>query len=420
MTTNEIRKFIARILCEGVQLSPDAIEFIVQSNNIDQITNQIIGKLRKLTRKPLILTSETIAELLHIKRETVKLRIDAKEVKEDIEIVFNASDVINSEGNIDDFISHFISRFKKIRRIILRERFDARGTITIREAKRIIKKYNDKVKLICIISSKKKADNGNIIFEIEDLTDSIRAIVPFKSNIIDKAEKIVKDEVVFLEGRIINDTFLVNEISQPEVPRINRHSYESENFPDIYAVLISDLHVGSKYFMRSTFNRFLLWINGKIGDEKIRKIARRVKYLIIAGDLIDGIGIYPNQEKELLVKNIKKQYEIVARYLSQIPKHIKIIVIPGNHDATRRALPSPAIFKEYAEPLYKLPNIIMLGDPAYIRLHGMLFLITHGRSLDDILATVPGTHYDRPAEAMIELLRRRHLAPIYGARTPIA
>ena len=154
MTTNEIRKFIARILCEGVQLSPDAIEFIVQSNNIDQITNQIIGKLRKLTRKPLILTSETIAELLHIKRETVKLRIDAKEVKEDIEIVFNASDVINSEGNIDDFISHFISRFKKIRRIILRERFDARGTITIREAKRIIKKYNleNNVKLLPRIS----------------------------------------------------------------------------------------------------------------------------------------------------------------------------------------------------------------------------------------------------------------------------
>jgi DNA polymerase II small subunit len=44
----------------------------------------------------------------------------------------------------------------------------------------------------------------------------------------------------------------------------------------------------------------------------------------------------------------------------------------------------------------------------------------HGQGLDDIIATTPGLSYSKPAEAMKVLLKARHLAPIYGERTPIA
>jgi DNA polymerase II small subunit len=44
----------------------------------------------------------------------------------------------------------------------------------------------------------------------------------------------------------------------------------------------------------------------------------------------------------------------------------------------------------------------------------------HGQSLDDVIATIPGLSYSKPAEAMKVLLKARHLAPIYGERTPIA
>lgn len=211
---------------------------------------------------------------------------------------------------------------------------------------------------------------------------------------------------------------LAHDLIRPEVPR--PYIQKREVQPPIFAALISDLHIGSRHFMRSAFNRFLLWINCLLGTKEYRNMARQVKYLVIAGDVVEGIGVYPKQEQELLVKDLKRQYEIAAQYLSQIPKYVKIIIIPGNHDATRQALPSPALYRNYAKPLYKLENVLILGDPAYVKLHNVLFLITHGKSLDDILASVPGVRYDKPAKAMIELLRRRHLAPIYGGRTQIA
>jgi DNA polymerase II small subunit len=47
-------------------------------------------------------------------------------------------------------------------------------------------------------------------------------------------------------------------------------------------------------------------------------------------------------------------------------------------------------------------------------------LAYHGRSLDDFVYSMPGMSYARPIDAMREMLRRRHLAPIYGGKTPIA
>ena len=91
--------------------------------------------------------------------------------------------------------------------------------------------------------------------------------------------------------------------------------------------------------------------------------------------------------------------------LKLVPKHLQMFVIPGNHDATRQALPQPMIPKKYAESLHELPNLKMLGDPCLFKLHGVLILAYHGRSLDDILATTPGLSYERPQEAMKVLLR---------------
>ena len=44
----------------------------------------------------------------------------------------------------------------------------------------------------------------------------------------------------------------------------------------------------------------------------------------------------------------------------------------------------------------------------------------HGRSFDDLIPAIPGTSYARPTEVMQRMLQMRHLAPIYGDRTPLA
>lgn len=91
-----------------------------------------------------------------------------------------------------------------------------------------------------------------------------------------------------------------------------------------------------------------------------------------------------------------------------------------NHDAARKALPQPSIPKDYAETLYDARNIYSLGNPSRISLHKVEFLLYHGRSLDDIVGFVPNICYDAPERAMKLLMQCRHLAPIYGGKTPIA
>jgi DNA polymerase II small subunit len=44
----------------------------------------------------------------------------------------------------------------------------------------------------------------------------------------------------------------------------------------------------------------------------------------------------------------------------------------------------------------------------------------HGRSLDDIISTVPNMSHSHPEKAMRLLLQGRHLAPLYGGKTPIS
>ena len=157
----------------------------------------------------------------------------------------------------------------------------------------------------------------------------------------------------------------------------------------------------------------------KISSDDL-EIVNSIQYLVVAGDVVDGIGVYPGQEEELTSLNFTKQYDEFAELLKEIPNHIRVFISPGNHDATRHALPQPPIFKKYAASLYDMNNVEMLGDPCYIRLHGVNILVYHGQSLPDIIGSTPGISFDSPADAMKVLLRARHLAPTHGSGTTVA
>jgi DNA polymerase II small subunit len=206
--------------------------------------------------------------------------------------------------------------------------------------------------------------------------------------------------------------FVIKNLVSPDIPDHLSNRSKSES----YAVLISDLHVGSKYFMEAEFIRFLNWLSST-DDEIVRKI----RYICIGGDLIDGTGIFPNQDKELVETNTTKQMIHVIDLLAKIPGHIKVFIIPGNHDLGRRALPQPSLpKKDFNNKLYSFENFTMLGNPSLVELNSVKVLMYHGQSLDDIIATTPGLSYSKPADAMKVLLKARHLSPIYGQRTPIA
>ena len=183
----------------------------------------------------------------------------------------------------------------------------------------------------------------------------------------------------------------------------------------VLAMFLSDMHVGSKAFLAKEWRSFIKWLNGHIDAQ--RNLASGIKYIVISGDLVDGIGIYPGQEEELEIKDIYAQYEEVARQLSDIPSHINLILLPGNHDAVRPAEPQPTFPSEITKLFTK--NCTFVGNPCAFTLHGVEILAYHGRSMDDIIPAMK-LKYDEPAEVMKWMLNMRHLAPIYGDRTPLA
>jgi len=253
---------------------------------------------------------------------------------------------------------------------------------------------------------------------VDDLDDTASVLVlPEERRAYEAAQRIPLDQVICVIGvRGKGDLIVAKQIVLPDIPDHKPHVADE----DIWTVLLSDLHVGSKKFLADSFGRVLDWLNLRIGDSNQRAVAERTKYVIICGDIVDGIGVYPRQEQELAITDLYDQYREAAKYIARIPDHVETIVIPGNHDPVRQALPQPAIPKDFGEAMYECRSLISLGNPAEVSLHGVRVLLHHGRSLDDILSSVPDFDFAHPDKAMKLQLQCRHLAPEYGNRTPIA
>lgn len=337
-----------------------------------------------------------------------------QELPEDVKVFRDITGNSTCQGRIGDFKLYFNDRLKTLRKI-LRERREMAGAITISRIDKTVGNF----KVIGMVSDIRATKTGNKMIILEDETSSINVLLTRESELVN--DSTVMDEVIgvicskFKNERPKKDTKLVKaeELIRPNVP-VNRnpnHCNES-----MFAAFISDIHVGSKTFLKEEFNDFLGWLKGNNGKKK--DVAKKVRYLIVPGDTVDGIGIYPDQEEELAIDDIYGQYEELARLLGKVPEHVKVIMLPGNHDAVRPAEPQPT-FPEEIRKLFP-HNVIFVGNPCYFSLHGVEILAYHGRSMDDFIKALPSLDYSKAIKIMVEMLKKRHLAPIYGGRTPIA
>ena len=180
------------------------------------------------------------------------------------------------------------------------------------------------------------------------------------------------------------------------------------------------MHVGSKLFLEKNVIKFINWINGNEGDEKQKEIARKVKYLFLVGDNIDGVGVYPEQDKMLEIKDIREQYKRLAEILNTIRKDIKIIMSPGQHDGVRVAEPQPIVDVSWSEDLHKVENLVLVPNPALVEIDGNFkILMYHGASMHSIINELDELRLNRghdfPTRVVKEMLKRRHLAPTHGS-----
>ncbi len=294
------------------------------------------------------------------------------------EVLFS-SDKEGKSWGVRDFVSHLRVRFTSLSNI-LRDRPELNNITTIARAEKI----EDAVSFIGFVREKSETKNKNIMLTIEDQTGTLRAVVSrSKPELFETARDLVLDDCIGLLGKKKGDIVFVSEILLPEMPV----GMELKKYPDeCLAAVISDIHVGSVNFLEEEFGRFISWLRGETGNEEQCSAAKRIKYLFILGDLVAGIGIYPGQEEELTIPSLREQFKRVAEYLSRIPKHIRVIIIPGNHDGLRLDEPQPPLDRETAAELWGMPNVLILSNPAWVRLlkdkdfPGFDFLLYHGYS----------------------------------------
>jgi DNA polymerase II small subunit len=413
MTDNIINKFVdAEIL-----LDESAYKKIKNYNDSAYLVDSLIKHMN--TSSPeMILTGKVVEDYLEqtssdiVKttyRNDHKSQMKLVPQEYDFQILKDASNKSYTNGEIRDLSSYFRSRYHKLRDLLTYKR-ELKDSTSIKEAM----SRDDVVNIVGMVNDIRYTKNNHKLIEVEDETGSATVLIHNENHeVFEHAERIVKDEVIGVLGSRKGTLVMANEIVNPGVPRID------EKPMDFATVFISDIHIGSSTFLDGAFKRFIDWINGDFGDEQQREIANNVKYVVVAGDIVDGIGVYPHQDKELTIKDIHEQYEEAARYFGDI-SNVKIVVAPGNHDASRLAEPQPAIPEDYAKGLYELKNLEFVSNPAMVSLDGIKVLIYHGRSFDDMAMTVKGMSHQQSDLIMKELLEKRHLAPIYGERTPLA
>ena len=374
-----------------------------------------IDTLKKESDKPEKHVNEVIEEASETIKDT-KIKFKRNEQKSNVEydfkIIQDTSKKSYTSGELENLIAYFKSRYEKLAKILSR-RPELRNYTKIAD----IDDGMESLSLILMVREIRTSKNGHKIVEFEDDTGKISILFSNKKEeLFAEAERLVKDEVVGVIANKSDDSNFAfgQEIINPGVLSI------PEKEMDFGIVFLSDVHIGSLTFLEDAFQRFIDWINCEQGTEDQRKVAEDVKYLIIGGDIVDGIGVYPNQDKELAIKDITEQYNEAARFLGTIRSDIKIIIAPGNHDASRVAEPQPAVPEEYAKALYELDNVEFISNPGVVSLDGINVLIYHGRSFDDMVMAVKEFSYEKNDEIMQELLEKRHLAPLYGERTPLA
>lgn len=447
------KEIVSKFVDRGFLLAPEMIQML-EHENPEKIF-RFMSLLEKQTTRPLVLTDSFFISLIGEQEEIptptqvqralalepqkteVEARVGselgkkekeresieglaAKKEREErlktangIRILYNHIDQ-PKKINVDDFVTHFRNRYSRLKDFLV-SRPELEKITSVSK----IGAQKEEFSVIGMVQEKRITKNGNVYLAVEDLTGVQKIIVPSKNKeLFDRAENLTYDEVIGVRGWGNNVFLFASEIVQPEF-----YIKERKQGGKGYALFLSDTHIGSNKFMEKEFKNFLRWLNLEV-EGKNKEIAQKCRYLFILGDVADGVGVYPGQEKELAITDLQEQYDEAAYLLSQVREDIKIIMIPGNHDATRDAQPQPIFDEKYAAALYKLKNAIILGNPSSVNIgadekfEGYNIMLYHGHSLNYYANNIPSLlnkGYKNPELLLSYLFKRRHLAPTHGS-----
>ena len=342
----------------------------------------------------------------------------ANDAPSDILVHYDITGKSITEGKMGDINACFNDRLAQIRKMIVKNSKLPRKYSEVARLQRESSRYQGYENMavaIGLVNEPRYTKNGHLMWNLEDETGEMTCILTKKrGDDRDKAQEqiieagLMPDDVIGVSGNFsqTGDLFYVDDL---HFPMENRHTKVSSEH-GVSVAFLSDIHVGSKTFLEAQWHKMVRWFNTD-------PLAKTIKYLILSGDCVDGVGIYPGQDKELAIPDLFAQYSEFARLLELLPDWVECIMLPGNHDAVRPAEPQPTFEKDIQQD-YNTTTFV--GNPCDFSLNGVRLLSYHGKSIDDFVAGLRTVTYADPVEAMREMLRRRHLAPQWGGKTPLS
>jgi DNA polymerase II small subunit len=323
-----------------------------------------------------------------------------------LEITGDMTGESTGTGEYSDFVSVFRDRLERLG-AKLRGRVNHRPATAIQGMP-----GGSDAAMVGLVNDIRSTASGHWLIELEDATGTFPWLVMKDREYVDLVDELLCDEVVAMEGTLADDSGIafVDSMYFPDVPRTYEPSTADRH---VQAALISDVHVGSQEFMADAWNAFADWLH--------TEEAQHVEYMLLAGDMVEGVGVYPDQDEELDIVDIYEQYEAFSEHLKKVPGDIEIVMIPGNHDAVRLAEPQPGFDEELRE-IMSAHDPQIVSNPSTVTLEGVSVLMYHGVSLDEVIAELPEekASYDDPHKAMYHLLKKRHVAPQFGGHTRLA
>lgn len=337
-----------------------------------------------------------------------------------VDILFDYTEQ-GKKTTVNDFVLYFTKRLEYFTEL-LENRINNDNLMRIAKLKDLYE-TNTQVTVIGLINEITETKNGHIMLNIEDRSGEIKCFIN-KDNkeLFSIIDELCLDEGVAVSGKVGKEIIWVDDIIIPETLKNSELKTTKE---DEYVAFISDIHFGSKVFMDESFQKFIDWISGNTASDKLNALAKKIKYIIVAGDIIEGIGVYPGQGEDVRIISTELQYHDAARWLSQIPKDKCIIMIAGNHDTSRLSEPQPKLSYDKAYALYNMKNVLMISNPSSVKLFsknsigGLDFYLYHGGSFfyyaDKIQHLREKGGVKHPEEVVKYLLEKRHLAPSHGS-----
>jgi len=441
----QIQDTLNYFMKKGFLLDRELLDFFNKLDN-KKVSEDILNRISVLSKTRIITKAMLAVHFGEVKTLFLDISPDKKTIVDGFLQAFYAQNVVIAESpgleikkkqilvpnvkilssniipyrkiTVEDFIMHFKNRYNFLKDI-LKTRESLKSLVSINKIGN-----SGEVSVIGLVVAKRMTKNKNLMLEIEDLTGRVSAIInQTKPELFEKAKEILLDDVIGLRCIGSREILFVNDIvfaesTLPEKKKCNE---------EVYAIFTSDMHIGSKHFLKENFERFIGWLNGEGCDEITREKISKIKYMFIVGDNVDGVGVNPGQEERLLVKDIREQYKLLAGYLERVPKRITMIMCPGQHDAVRVPEPQPPMDAEFAEPLLKIDNLILVSNPAFVEIGcndlggGFKVLMYHGASFHDWIDEVENLRMSKanlnPAKVVKYILRHRHLSPTHSRNT---